>query len=121
MISEEAAKQCDQLQVQKELLSTAQPLHCEVDRNLQVFQPTSKIEKFNLPDDFFNLTADEVKREQKMRCVCICVIVHMYICVCVLVQVYVYVRICVGVYVQCVCVVRVNLYLGMSKMKQLHT
>ena len=35
---------------------------------LQVFQGSSRINQFNLTEDFYNLTIEEVKKEQKLRC-----------------------------------------------------
>lgn len=67
VLPEEVAQEQDQLTVYRELLVSTQPLQCPVDRNIQVFRPSANVSKFDLPNDFFNLTAEEIKREQKLR------------------------------------------------------
>ncbi len=68
MSMETAAKVSD-LEAHKELLTSVQPLVTKVDRNLQVFSPSLRATHFDLPSDFFNLTLEEIKKEQKQRCV----------------------------------------------------
>ncbi len=55
------------LEAHRELLTSAQPLTAKVDRNLQVFKPLSRATHFDLPKHFFNLTLEEIKKEQKQR------------------------------------------------------
>ena len=61
------ATNTDDLQVHRELLISAQPLKTKVDRNLQVFKASPKATHFDLPRDFFSLTSEEIKKEQKQR------------------------------------------------------
>lgn len=49
-----------------EAMATAEIIALEVDRNLQVLLP-SQTRKSELPPDFFRLTPEEIKREQKLR------------------------------------------------------
>ncbi|XP_078684794.1 UBX domain-containing protein 6-like [Branchiostoma floridae x Branchiostoma belcheri] len=61
---------CDDLDTLKsyvEVLTTTQPLKFKVDRMMQVLQPTDHVADFHLPDAFYNLTTDEIKREQQER------------------------------------------------------
>ena len=67
MLPSERAGKAEELEVCKELLTSGQPLKIAVDRNLQVFRPSSRATHFTLPDDFYHLTLDEVKKEQKAR------------------------------------------------------
>jgi len=57
-----------------ELLSTmidslrgAEPVVAELDRATKIIPPGTKIEKMQLPRDFFNMSLDEVKKEQERR------------------------------------------------------
>jgi UBX domain-containing protein 6 len=57
----------EKLQMLKEALLSAEPILPVLDRNLKVLKPAELVEKVNLPQDFFHLTLDEVKREQETR------------------------------------------------------
>ena len=63
----EMAARSSDLEAHRELLTSAQPLTAKVDRNLQVFKPLSRATHFDLPKHFFNLTLEEIKKEQKQR------------------------------------------------------
>lgn len=47
-------------------LRTAEKITLELDRNIQVLLP-SQARKFQLPADFFRISPEEVKKEQRMR------------------------------------------------------
>lgn len=47
-------------------LRTAEKIHLELDRNIQVLLP-SQARKFELPVDFYRINPEEVKKEQRMR------------------------------------------------------
>jgi len=49
-----------------EALRSSEPLHLELDRNIQVLLP-SQVKNKALPPEFFRLSTDEIKREQQMR------------------------------------------------------
>jgi len=57
----------EKLQMLKEALLSAEPILPVLDRNLKVLKPADLVENVNLPKDFFNLTLDEVKKEQETR------------------------------------------------------
>ncbi|GFU35333.1 UBX domain-containing protein 6 [Nephila pilipes] len=57
----------ENLQMLKEALLSAEPILPNLDRNLKVLQPAQAAIQVNLPDDFFHLSADEIKREQNER------------------------------------------------------
>lgn len=50
-----------------EALKSAEPIPLELDRNLQVLLPTQASKRNELPPSFFNITPEEIKREQKLR------------------------------------------------------
>lgn len=48
-------------------LKNAEPITLELYRNLQVLLPSQAKESIELPPSFFNLTVEEIKREQLLR------------------------------------------------------
>lgn len=67
MLSEAALAQPQSLRKHKEQLLVAEPVRATLARQRRVFQPSPLASQFDLPGDFFNLTAEEVKREQRLR------------------------------------------------------
>ncbi|XP_077993794.1 UBX domain-containing protein 6-like [Glandiceps talaboti] len=67
VLSEEYATDTDRLSAIKETLLSTEPIQVKLDRNLQVFKASSNASKFHLPDEFYNLTSEEIKREQQSR------------------------------------------------------
>lgn len=51
----------------KDALSSAEPLEIVLDRNPRVLLPSQNTGNFSVPDDFFNITADEIAKEQANR------------------------------------------------------
>jgi hypothetical protein len=60
-------------QILCDALQSAEPISLELDRNLQVLLPSQAAKQVDLPPVFFNMTAEELKREQQMR------FVHMFL------------------------------------------
>ncbi|XP_017790935.1 PREDICTED: UBX domain-containing protein 6, partial [Habropoda laboriosa] len=50
-----------------EALKTAEPIPLELDRNLQVLLPIEARKRSELPPNFFNLTPEEITKEQQLR------------------------------------------------------
>jgi hypothetical protein len=48
-------------------IESAEPITLELDRNLQVLYPSQAAKQVDLPPVFFNMTPEELKREQQMR------------------------------------------------------
>jgi hypothetical protein len=48
-------------------LESAEPISLELDHNLQVLYPSQAAKHVDLPPVFFNMTPEELKREQQMR------------------------------------------------------
>ena len=57
----------DGLQVLKEALLGAEPIRAELDRGIKVLMPRQAQTPISLPPDFFNLSAEELKREQQIK------------------------------------------------------
>ncbi len=51
----------------RDTLKETTPIRPELDRNLQVLMPAQVSKRRELPPDFYELTGEELKREQKMR------------------------------------------------------
>ena len=66
---EEEGDDQERLSSLEELLQSCQPLKMALERGLTVYRATSRAHHFDLPSDFYNLTLEEIKREQKIRCV----------------------------------------------------
>ncbi|XP_055353574.1 UBX domain-containing protein 6-like [Paramacrobiotus metropolitanus] len=57
----------EKLSVMRDYLMQAEPVVAELDRGLRVFRPTGAVAQFNLPDEFFDRSAQEVQDEYKRR------------------------------------------------------
>ncbi|XP_036027286.1 UBX domain-containing protein 6 [Onychomys torridus] len=67
VLSEAARTQPQSLEQYKQQLLSAEPVRAMLDRQRRVFRPSALASHFELPADFFSLTAEEVKREQRLR------------------------------------------------------
>ncbi|PNF29425.1 UBX domain-containing protein 6 [Cryptotermes secundus] len=67
VFSEDNLDNNETLQILYDALQSAEPISLELDRNLQVLLPSQAAKRTDLPPVFFNITADELKREQQMR------------------------------------------------------
>lgn len=67
VIDEEVAKDSSRLENLKEILLTAEPIKPQLDRNLKVYHPSPSASRFNIPDEFYNISPAELKREQQAR------------------------------------------------------
>lgn len=67
VLSEAALAQPQSLETHKEQLLCAEPVRATLARQRRVFRPSPLASQFDLPSDFFNLTAEEVKREQRLK------------------------------------------------------
>ncbi|XP_060131356.1 UBX domain-containing protein 6 [Zootoca vivipara] len=55
------------LKEHKEKLLSGEPLRALLDRQRRIFKPSPQASRFELPSDFFSITAEELKREQRLR------------------------------------------------------
>lgn len=67
MLPEDRLNNPEVLEVHKEMLTSVTPLKAELDRNLQVFRSSPRVTHFDLPNEFYKLSLEEVKKEQKLR------------------------------------------------------
>ncbi|KAK9408990.1 UBX domain-containing protein 6 [Crotalus adamanteus] len=67
VLKDEALEKLEDLREHREQLLTGEPVRAQLDRQLRVFKPSPQASRFELPNDFFNLTAEELRREQRMR------------------------------------------------------
>ncbi|XP_070600377.1 UBX domain-containing protein 6 isoform X2 [Erythrolamprus reginae] len=67
VLKEEALEKLEDLKDHKEKLLSGEPLRAKLDRQLQIFKPSPQASQFELPSDFFNLTTEELRREQRIR------------------------------------------------------
>ncbi|KAL5015433.1 hypothetical protein ScPMuIL_009703 [Solemya velum] len=51
----------------KEMLLEAHPIIPQLDRALKVFYPSSSASRFEIPEQFFNVTPEELKKEQQRK------------------------------------------------------
>uniref|UniRef100_A0A8C8RXP5 UBX domain-containing protein 6 n=1 Tax=Pelusios castaneus TaxID=367368 RepID=A0A8C8RXP5_9SAUR len=67
VLKEEVLSKLENLKDYKEKLLSSEPVKAQLDRQLCVFQASPRAAQFELPNDFYNLTAEELKREQRLR------------------------------------------------------
>ncbi|XP_067824220.1 UBX domain-containing protein 6 [Heptranchias perlo] len=67
VLNEEFLTTFEELRQYKDELLSAEPVRAQLDRRIKVFRPSPQAAKFELPSDFYNLTAEEIKREQQTR------------------------------------------------------
>ncbi|XP_071941437.1 UBX domain-containing protein 6-like [Antedon mediterranea] len=67
VLNEDKKQHRDQLKAYFDVLANTQPLKPTLDRDIKVFHPNNSVLRFNLPSDFYNVTSQEVEREQQLR------------------------------------------------------
>ncbi|XP_036255378.1 UBX domain-containing protein 6 [Molothrus ater] len=67
VLREEVLSRLEDLKEHKEQLLSSEPVRAQLHRQLAVFQPSPAAAHFELPHDFFSLTAEELRREQRLR------------------------------------------------------
>ncbi|XP_062452057.1 UBX domain-containing protein 6 isoform X1 [Rhea pennata] len=67
ILKEEMLTRLEDLKDYKEQLLSSEPVRAQLDRQLCLFKPSPEAARFELPNDFYNLTAEEIKREQRLR------------------------------------------------------
>lgn len=67
MLAEQDAAALEQLKIKKEQLQNGEPIRAKLDRQAKAFRPSQHATCFELPPDFYNLTAEELKREQQHK------------------------------------------------------
>ena len=67
MLGDEICNDLDKLKLAKDVLATTEPVRSTLDRNIKVLEPSSKAGSFHLPNEFFTMTGEEVKKEQQLK------------------------------------------------------
>ncbi|NXR23940.1 UBXN6 protein, partial [Cinclus mexicanus] len=67
VLKEEMLSRLEELKDCKEQLLSSEPVRAQLHRQLTLFRPSPAAARFELPHDFFNLTAEELRREQRLR------------------------------------------------------
>ncbi|KAG8454456.1 hypothetical protein GDO86_000903 [Hymenochirus boettgeri] len=67
VLKKEALEDLNALKGYCDALLSAEPLKANLERQLRIFMPSIKASHFDLPDDFYNLSVEELKREQRQR------------------------------------------------------
>lgn len=67
VLSEEAASDTHRLKTLKEALFIAEPIRPELDRNIMVFHPSPTASKIQVPNDFYSISPEELKKEQQIK------------------------------------------------------
>lgn len=53
---------------QRDRLQRGEPVRAKLDRQPRAFRPSPHAQQFELPPEFYNLTAEELRKEQQQRC-----------------------------------------------------
>lgn len=67
IMNEETAKDSDRLKSIKEVLLAAEPIKPQLDRALKIFHPSQSASKFTIPNEFYTISPEELKKEQQQR------------------------------------------------------
>ncbi|KAM9460830.1 UBX domain-containing protein 6 [Clarias gariepinus] len=67
VLAEQDAAALEQMKEKKEQLQKGEPVRAKLNRQAQAFRPSQHATRFELPPDFYNLTPEELKREQQLK------------------------------------------------------
>uniref|UniRef100_A0A1A8BL40 UBX domain-containing protein 6 n=1 Tax=Nothobranchius kadleci TaxID=1051664 RepID=A0A1A8BL40_NOTKA len=67
VLPEQSPDALELMKERRDRLQKGQPVRAQLDRQPQAFRPSPNAQKFELPSEFYNLTAEELKREQQLR------------------------------------------------------
>ncbi|NWY67705.1 UBXN6 protein, partial [Erithacus rubecula] len=67
VLKEEMLSRLEELRECREQLLSSEPLRAQLHRQPTLFRPSPAAARFELPRDFFSLTAEELRREQRLR------------------------------------------------------
>lgn len=67
MLPEQSPDALELMKERRDRLQRGEPVRAQLDRQPQAFAPSSNAQRFELPSEFYNLTAEELKREQQQR------------------------------------------------------
>ncbi|XP_063057013.1 UBX domain-containing protein 6 [Engraulis encrasicolus] len=67
VLAEQDEESLESLKERGEQLRNGEPIRAQLDRQAQAFSPSPYATHFDLPPDFYNLTAEELKKEQQLK------------------------------------------------------
>ncbi|XP_051232045.1 UBX domain-containing protein 6 isoform X2 [Dicentrarchus labrax] len=67
VLPEQSSDALELMKERRDRLQRGEPVRAQLDRQPQVFRPSPNAQRFELPQEFYNLTAEELKKEQQQR------------------------------------------------------
>ncbi|KAM9796585.1 UBX domain-containing protein 6 isoform 1-T1 [Syngnathus typhle] len=67
VLPEQSSDALELMKERRDRLQRGEPVRAQLDRQAQAFRPSNNATRFELPSEFYNLSAEEIKREQQMR------------------------------------------------------
>lgn len=67
VLPEQSAEDLELMQERRDRLQRGEPVRAQLNRQPQAFRACVNASRFELPPEFYNLTADELRREQQQR------------------------------------------------------
>lgn len=67
VMEEDVANDAERLENVKAVLQAAEPLKPQLDRALKLYYPSTGAGNFCIPDEFYNVSLEELKKEQKRK------------------------------------------------------
>uniref|UniRef100_A0A1A7X1W5 UBX domain-containing protein 6 n=1 Tax=Iconisemion striatum TaxID=60296 RepID=A0A1A7X1W5_9TELE len=67
VLPEQSPDDLELMKERRDRLQRGQPVRAQLDRQPIAFRPSPNAQRFELPSEFYNLTAEELKREQQLR------------------------------------------------------
>ena len=67
VLPEQSPEALELMKERRDRLQRGEPVRAQLDRQPQAFRSSPNAQRFELPPEFYNLTADELKKEQQQR------------------------------------------------------
>ncbi|XP_069142656.1 UBX domain-containing protein 6-like [Argopecten irradians] len=67
VMDEAMAQDTERLNGLKEVLLAAEPIKPQLDRALKLYHPSQQASKFDIPNEFYNISPEEIKKEQQRK------------------------------------------------------
>ncbi|GAB6022993.1 Transitional endoplasmic reticulum ATPase TER94 [Chamberlinius hualienensis] len=67
VMSADSVGDLEDLETLRDALESAEPIKPELDRGIQILQPTAILERIELPSEFYTISKEEIKREQQLK------------------------------------------------------
>ncbi|XP_029939612.1 UBX domain-containing protein 6 isoform X1 [Salarias fasciatus] len=67
VLPEQSPDALELMKERRDRLQGGEPVRAQLDRQPQAFRPSSNAQRFELPPEFYNLTAEELKKEQQQK------------------------------------------------------